>query len=181
MSHKVALNLFEEKLPTEMFIRVVDILKIYKGERGYFAGSQLVQILGVAILDKLGHYIKERLKVKHYIRYMDDLILIVRDKPSFYLNEIEIQLNKIEFEVNYEKTKIVKLYKGDTFLGFKFSLSNSGKVYQCLSTKNIKRAKRKNKTRDINSFKVWFSYAIKSTSKKRIMEVKKDYESRSKN
>lgn len=180
MSHKVAVNLFKEKLPSEIFVKVLDMLKNYKGEKGYYAGSQLIQILGISILDKLDHYIKEQLKVKHYVRYMDDLIVIVKDKPMFYLEKIKKQLSNIEFEINYEKTKVVRLYKGDTFLGFKFSLSNSGKVYQCLATKNIKRAKRKINTRNQASFETWWSYATKSTSRKRIMEVKKLYEKRNK-
>lgn len=181
MSHKVAINLFKEQLPKDVFEKVFDILKMYKGEKGYYAGSQLIQILGISILNKIDHYIKEQLKVKHYVRYMDDLFLIIRNNPTYYLENIKKELNKIEFEINKEKTKIKKLYQGDTFLGFKFLLSNSGKVYQCIATKNIKRAKRKLCVRDKKSFDVWYSYANKSTSKKRIMEVKKLYESRSQN
>ena len=180
MSHKVAIELFRKKLPTDLFNRVLDILKIYNGEKGYYAGSQLIQILGVAILDDLDHYIKEKLKVKHYIRYMDDLILIVKENPQMYIDEIEKQLNFIDFELNKNKTKIKKLSQGDVFLGFKFLLSNSGKIYQCLTTQNLKRAKRKNKYRNTNQFNVWLSYSNKSTSQKRIMEVIRDYETRNK-
>lgn len=181
MSHKVALNLFKRKLPPNIYERVYDILRIYKGEKGYYAGSQLIQILGVAILDKLDHYIKEQLRVKYYVRYMDDLILIVREEPQKYIDIIEKELNKLEFELNKKKTVIRKLYQGDIFLGFNFRLSDTGKVYQCLSTKNIKRAKRKSKSRSKAQFDTWWSYAKKSTSQKRILEVKRIYESTSQN
>lgn len=181
MSHRVAENLFKEKLPPQIFERVKVILQTYKGDKGYYAGSQLIQILGISILDKLDHYIKEKLKVKHYVRYMDDLILIVRENPYYYINVIERELNKLEFELNVEKTKVRRLHQGDVFLGFKFQLSNSGKVYQCLTTTNIKRAKRKLKHWNKDQFEIWWSYANKSTSKKRIMEVKKLYEKRNKN
>ena len=133
------------------------------------------------MLDKIDHYIKEKLKVKHYVRYMDDLMLIVKDNPTYYLEAIEKQLGLIDFKLNKDKTKIKRLYQGETFLGFKFSLSNSGKVYQCLTNANIKRAKRKINVRDVNAFNVWLSYATKSTSQKRIKEVKRLYESRNKN
>lgn len=178
MSHKVAEDFFKEKLPPKIYKQVYEILKSNKGDKGYYAGSQLIQILGISILDKLDHYIKEKLKVKHYIRYMDDLMLAVRENPQFYIDEIERQLNLLEFELNKEKTKIRKLHQGDVFLGFKFSLSRSGKVYQCLTTKNIKRAKRKNKCRNQEQFNTWLSYSTKSTSQKRIMEVIRDYEKR---
>ena len=180
MSHRVALKLFKKKLPPLVFERVEQILLMYKGDKGYFAGSQLIQILGISILDEIDHYIKEKLKVKHYVRYMDDLILVVKENPQFYIDDIEKQLNKLEFELNKDKTKISKLYKGDTFLGFKFSLSNTGKIYQCLANKNIKRAKRKNKYRSIIQLNTWLSYTKKSTSQKRITEVIRDYEKRNK-
>lgn len=197
MSHRVAEALFEERLPEELFLRVKDMLRMYKGDKGYFAGSQLIQILGISMLDKLDHYIKERMHVKHYVRYMDDLILIVKDNPQQYLDEVERQLELIEFKVNKEKTKIVKLYKGDTFLGFTFSLSSTGKVYQCISRANVKRRKRKmlktyfrqTMSEFENSYNTWRSYADKSTSRKIIYKADElfynlirriEYETRSK-
>lgn len=178
IDHKVAESLFERKLPHDTYIKVLDILKGYDNYKGYYAGSQLIQILGVSILDTIDHYIKEILKVKHYVRYMDDLLLIVKDRPNYYIRKVESKIKELKFELNDEKTTITKLCKGENFLGFIFLLNEKGKVYQCLSTKNIKRARRKNKTRDRQSFETWYSYAIKSTSQKRIREVKRDYESR---
>ena len=106
---------------------------------------------------------------------MDDLILIVRDNPNNYLEKVVSEIEKLDFEINYEKTTIKKLYQGDYFLGFKFLLSNTGKVYQCIATSNLKRERRKCLTQNQNQFDTWWSYATKSTSKKRIMEVKERY------
>lgn len=180
INHDVAKDLFRRKLPSEAYKRVEEILNGYNSYKGYYAGSQLIQILGVSVLDTIDHYIKEKLRVKHYVRYMDDLLLIVKDRPKFYVKKIEIKLNELKFELNKEKTKVVEIRKGEMFLGFKFKLSQSGKVYQCLSTTNIKRARHKGKVRNVEAMTVWLSYAIKSTSQKRIMEVVKDYESRNK-
>lgn len=44
----------------------------YAGETGYNPGSQMVQIAGISLLDPLDHYIKEQLRVKYNIRYIDD-------------------------------------------------------------------------------------------------------------
>jgi len=183
MSHRVAEELLGSKLPPAVYEHVKRMLAMYSGEKGYFAGSQLIQILGVSVLDRIDHFIKEKLKVKHYVRYMDDLILVVKDNPYFYLARIEEQLEKIEFELNTDKTKVVRLNKGDTFLGFKFSLSETGRVYQCLSTQNMKRRKRKlrrvkyrSQQEMEESFNTWKSYAQKSTSQKRIREVIDHYE-----
>ena len=42
---------------------------------GLGLGSQISQLVALAVLDDLDHYIKEVLRIKHYIRYMDDFIL----------------------------------------------------------------------------------------------------------
>ena len=183
MSHKVAEALLAEKLPEDILSHVKSMLKMYTGDTGYFAGSQLIQILGISMLDKLDHYIKEQLHVKHYVRYMDDLILIVKENPETYLKAIEVKLNEIEFKLNKEKTKIVPLHRGDTFLGFNFSLGRTGRVYQCITKANLKRRRNKlKKTRKyqndkqfITSYETWRSYAIKSTSKKGIYKVDQLY------
>lgn len=48
-------------------------------------GSQVTQLIQLAVLDDLDHIIKEKFKIKHYVRYMDDFILIHESKE--YLEE----------------------------------------------------------------------------------------------
>ncbi len=43
-------------------------------------GNQSSQWFALYYLDRLDRFIKERLKVKYYIRYMDDGVLIHHDK-----------------------------------------------------------------------------------------------------
>lgn len=43
----------------------------YAGDSGYNPGSQMVQIVGISLLDPVDHYVKEKLHVKRYIRYWD--------------------------------------------------------------------------------------------------------------
>ena len=56
------------------------IIDSFGGDKGIGLGSQVSQITELAVLDDLDHYIKERLRIKHYLRYMDDFILIHEDK-----------------------------------------------------------------------------------------------------
>lgn len=71
MPHDVALNAFLKYLDLETYEHVYAILKHqYAGRVGFVPGSQLIQIAGVAVLDGLDHYIKERLHVKAYVRYL---------------------------------------------------------------------------------------------------------------
>ena len=112
---------------------------------GVGLGSQITQIGQLAVLNRLDHFIKEDLKIKRYIRYMDDFHLIHKDKE--YLKtcrkEIENFLDTIELSVNQKKTQIYPLKQGINFLGFKFSLTDSGKVILKIKKDNISKERRK--------------------------------------
>ena len=83
MNHEVAEETFRKKLPNNVYQRVVTILRDqYKGDTGYNPGSQLIQIAGISVLDGMDHYIKEQLRCKYYIRYMDDFIIVHPDKQE---------------------------------------------------------------------------------------------------
>ena len=146
MSHAVTEDLFQEKLPTEVFSMVKTILnEQYEGDTGYNPGSQLIQIAGISVLDRFDHFVKEQLHAKLYIRYMDDFLIISDDKE--YLETckelMEAQLASIGFELNQKKTRIYPLKDGIDFLGFKFSLTNTGKVLMMIRPENVKRERKK--------------------------------------
>lgn len=120
---------------------VRDILRMqYKGEKGYDAGSQLIQIAGISVLDKMDHMIKERLHTKYYMRYMDDFLLIHSnyDYLQDCLEKITDYLKTIGFNINTSKTKIISLRDGVDWLGYHYRLTDTGKVVRNLLSPNIK-------------------------------------------
>lgn len=146
MRHDVAKAIFKSKLPPEVYERAARVLDgQYAGPVGFNPGSQMVQLCGISVLDPLDHYIKERLRVSHYIRYMDDLILIHEDLDflEHCLDEIRRELDKIGFETHPKKTRIYPISKGIPFLGFRFRLSETGKVYLLIDPKNVKAERKK--------------------------------------
>lgn len=146
MRHDVAETNFKRKLPDWAYTRVERILhEQYAGDTGYNPGSQLIQIAGISLLDRLDHFIKERLHVNLYIRYMDDLILIHESKAELERckDAIVIELSKIGFEVNPKKTRIFPLCEGITFLGFTYHLSETGKVYMIADPDKVKAGRKK--------------------------------------
>ena len=145
MRHDVAEEIFRPRLPAEVFEMVQAILHQQPGSMGYNPGSQMIQILGIAYLDRLDHIIKEQLRVKHYLRYMDDGILIHGDKALLErcMAEIKRELCRVGLQFNQKKTSIYPLRKGIRFLGFDFSLKRSGKVVMTLDPANIKDERRK--------------------------------------
>lgn len=146
MSHAITDELFKEKLPVSVYLLVQRILnEQYVGDHGYNPGSQLVQIVGISVLDKFDHFVKEVLRAKYYLRYMDDFLIISCDRE--YLDacvaEIQKELQKLEFELNSDKTKISSLENGIDFLGFHYNLTDTGKVVLTVKSSNVKNERRK--------------------------------------
>lgn len=114
------------------------------GEIGIGLGSQVSQLVALAVLDDLDHYIKERLRVKHYVRYMDDFVLIHHDKEFLKRCKIEIEqfLTNIGLELN-QKTSLYHLQQGVKMLQWKFVLTDSGRIIRKMSKKKQGKQRRK--------------------------------------
>lgn len=146
MRHDVAKENFKRYLNAEVYKMVSDVLdQQYKGDVGYNPGSQMVQIAGISALNDIDHFIKEKLHIKHYIRYMDDFILIHNDKTVLEssLLSIKEKLSEIGFSVSDKKTTIKPLSKGFRFLGFYYRITNSGKIIMALNSESIKHERKK--------------------------------------
>ena len=146
MRHSVVEENFQKHLPDWAFSRTQKILRYqYEGDTGYNPGSQLIQIAGISLLNDLDHFIKERLHIRYYIRYMDDLILIHHDKDYLAgcLESIISELLKIGLEQNPKKTRIYNLDEGIMFLGFRFRLTETGKVIRTADPQKVKAARKK--------------------------------------
>ncbi len=85
---------------------------------GLFIGSMTSQILAIFYLNDLDHFIKETLKIKHYVRYQDDFLLFhpSKDYLKYCLHEIEKFLAKEKLHLN-SKTRIFKSSNNFLFLG----------------------------------------------------------------
>ena len=98
----------------------------YKNNKGLSIGAMTSQFLAIFYLNDLDHYIKEELKCKYYIRYMDDFLILDTDKEKLrkikdlIINEIE----KLNLKVN-KKSNIYKSSNGYIFLGYKYKVINN--------------------------------------------------------
>lgn len=94
------------------------IFKILDSDSVLSIGFMSSQILGIFYLNDLDHYIKEVLKIKYYVRYQDDFILLHHDKQylKYCLSMIEVFLSKEKLELN-DKTRIYKNTNNIVFLG----------------------------------------------------------------
>lgn len=123
---------------------VFDIIDSFDGEKGIGLGSQISQLTELAVLNDLDHYIKEALKIKGYIRYMDDFLLVHRDREylKFCRKEIEKKLAEKGLRLN-EKTLIHPLRQGIKFLQWRFVLTDTGGVRMLINGKKTGRERRR--------------------------------------
>lgn len=191
MSHDVVKAKFRKHLDPEIYRRAEAVLDgQYDGDIGYNPGSQMIQIAGIALLDEVDHFIKERLRIKNYIRYMDDFILIHEDKEylKYCQEEIAKELAKLGFELHPKKTKIYPISRGIPFLGFTFRLTKTGKVVMTIKSDNVRKerkrlvrlvhkAKRGELTRAQADacFAAWIAHAEHGNSFKLIQRMRKFY------
>lgn len=145
MSHEVVKQAFREKLPENVYNRAAVILDGFPGDVGYNPGSQIIQIAGISLLDKIDHFIKERLRVKYYIRYMDDMVLLGNDHKQLreWLKVIREKLNEIGLDIHAKKTKITPLRVGMMWLGYRYRLTGSGKVVMTADPDRLKATRKK--------------------------------------
>lgn len=129
---------------------IQDILNIpeYKTGKGLPIGNMSSQILAILYLNELDHYIKEKLNLRYYIRYMDDGIILHKDKEYLKqcLTEIKIILDKYQLKLN-NKTKIISINEGFDFLGFRYFIKNNKLI---MKVKNQTKRKFKRKTKNLN-------------------------------
>lgn len=161
-------------------------------EVGYNPGSQMIQIAGIAVPNAVDHYIKEELHVEHYLRYMDDFILIHPDENHLLKCKAQItqKLQSLGWQLHPQKTSITLLSDGILFLGFHIRLTDSGKVIMTLNSANIKHERRKLKklvglakkglrTREKvdECYNSWKNHAAKGNSKKLLQRMDQYYQS----
>lgn len=122
------------------------IQKILSEEsNGICLGSQVSQVMALAVPNKLDHYIKDDMRVKHYIRYMDDGIIFSNDKD--FLNKLlqgmRIIVDELGLKFSEKKTHIVKLSKGFTFMKVRYYITPEGNIVKKLTRKGITRMRLK--------------------------------------
>lgn len=190
-SHAMAKAVITKRV-TDAWARqcVYDIIDSYDGDRGIGLGSQITQLIELAVLDDLDHMIKEKIPIKYYLRYMDDFILIHKDKKHLLdaLEIIKVWLNDHELELNTKKTQIAPLRQNIKFLGFNYKLTDTGKVLRTMPKDKVAHEKRKLRkqvnlakngrmTRDQvnNCYTAWKAHASKGNNNNLILRMDSYY------
>ena len=90
--------------------------------KGIPIGNLTSQLFANVYLGQLDHLIKERLRIKGYVRYMDDFLLFGNDKPELWLTLAQIKdylTGHLKIELNESAVSLCPVTEGIDFLGFR--------------------------------------------------------------
>ncbi|MCI8489639.1 MAG: RNA-directed DNA polymerase [Lachnospiraceae bacterium] len=134
----------KEEAVYQLLLQIIDSYEKTPG-KGLPMGNQTSQWFALYYLDGLDRVAKEKYRMKYYTRYMDDCIILCRDKE--YLKQC---LSAMKYYVEEElllkfneKTQLTTIKNGVDYLGFHFYLTDTGKVIRRLRTSSKRRWKRR--------------------------------------
>jgi RNA-directed DNA polymerase len=166
------IEILRRKVKDEKIIWLITkILKNFDDKiKGMPLGNMTSQFLANLYLNDLDYFVKHRLKMKYYIRYVDDFVIFHEDKKILEdcKNKIQKYLMNLKIELHPNKSKIFPLYKGVDFLGFKIFY-----YYKRARKRNVNNFKRRleklekaylvgdiSKSKFIASVEGWFAYVM---------------------
>jgi retron-type reverse transcriptase len=105
--------------------RVIDsfnsIYAIAEMKKGLPLGNLTSQLLVNIYMNEFDQFVKRELKVKYYIRYADDFVILAKDKNELLLNLLYMRdylENKLKLNMHPDKVYIKTIVSGVDFLGW---------------------------------------------------------------
>lgn len=147
IDREILISLLEKRIADEKLMRLLENLILSApGSCGIPIGNLTSQLLANLYLNELDQFIKRTLRVKHYIRYMDDFILLLNEEKKarecFSLIDTFLK-EKLKLNLSPHKTRIDKTSRGISFVGYHIkndSVRLRGKALRSIF-KKVKKAK----------------------------------------
>lgn len=130
------------KCPKTMWL-IKKILSNYSTQpnKGMPLGNLISQFFANVYLNELDQFVKHKLKVKYYLRYVDDFVILhqYKDQLIFFQNKIDYFLHtSLKLQLHPDKSKIFSAKQGTEFLGM-----DVFPRHRSLKRKNLLKFKRK--------------------------------------
>lgn len=111
--------LIEKKIKDRRFVDLMMMFAEMNTPRGIPIGNLLSQLYALIYLNPVDHFIKRQLKIKHYVRYVDDFVLIGLTRPQCIFLREKIRQFLETMGLAFSKTTIQKIKKGVNFVGYR--------------------------------------------------------------
>ncbi len=126
VDHRILINLINKKVRnTDVLWLIKEIIQSFnsrgKADVGLPLGNLTSQLFANIYLDELDQFIKHKLKIKYYLRYGDDFVILDTDKNKLEKNIPQISdFLQLSLKLALHPNKIImrKLKQGIDFLGY---------------------------------------------------------------
>jgi len=144
INHEVLFSILKKHIKCSFALNLFKMFFDAEG-KGIPLGNVTSQLLANLYLNELDHFAKRKLKVKHYNRYMDDILILHHNKSVLnnYLARMELFIENLGVETN-SKTKISQIRESVDYVGYR-TLYNR-KIIRKSSLFRIKRKLKKEAT-----------------------------------
>jgi retron-type reverse transcriptase len=123
VNHEILIKLLSKRISCENTVNLLkNIIRSYEWEkgRGIPLGNLTSQLFSNVYMDPFDQFMKREMRVKYYLRYADDFVILSRDKE--YLEELIEKIKgffaeQLKLEVHPNKIEIKKWHTGIDFLG----------------------------------------------------------------
>jgi len=145
VDHEILLKTIEKKIKDKNILWLIKIIlenhKTKIKSKGMPLGNLTSQFFANVYLNELDYYVKEHLKIKYYIRYVDDFAILSDSEKTLSKYRFLIDgflRENLYLELHPEKTQISNVGRGTTFLGLRVFLR-----HKLLAKRNIRKFKNK--------------------------------------
>ena len=110
-----------EQEATNFYFEGDDLLISITRRKGLPIGNLTSQFFANVYLDGFDHWVKEKLGIRHYVRYMDDFALFSDDRDELLSARPKIEefLAGLRLKIHPIKSQLFECKKGANFLGFR--------------------------------------------------------------
>lgn len=148
IDRSILMQLMRDKIKDKRMLELIKLFVNDEGDRGIPIGNLLSQLFALIYLNKLDHFVKRELKIKRYVRYVDDFVvfglakdeaLVLRDTITKWLQE--------NLKLELSRWTIQRIKRGLNFVGFrtwqqtrmvrKHSLHNFGKALRASNLSSL--------------------------------------------
>jgi retron-type reverse transcriptase len=129
-----------EQIPSIAFFPGDDLFTPHQRRRGLPIGNLTSQFFANVYLNGFDHFVKEKLRISKYVRYVDDFALFLEDAAVLKEARVAIEeyLATLRLKIHPIKSQLFEPKQGANFLGFRV-LPTQIRVRR----ENLRRAKRR--------------------------------------
>jgi len=167
INREILLNIIRKKINCKNTILLIKIiLDNFEDNKGMPLGNLTSQFFANVYLNELDYFVKHKLRVKYYIRYVDDFVILHQSKKQLGIWKKEIEKfleQELKLELHPDKSSIVPLSRGLDFVGFRnfyhFKLLRKRNIKKMIAKINLFNKRELSYEKLFESLQGWNAYS----------------------